>query len=221
MPGTRGTSVIVLIGGILLVAGCQKSSNAHSRSDAPLPSASSGASVTAGTPSDAPAPSTPPGSVTTPAATPTPAATSSHASAAPAHTPAPTRAGTSHPPQNLPGCRNLVVVGGVKDAVTTAYERRFPHFRHIRPASHQFFYGQCDGVGYAATRFQLTPGATYEERVGMQDEGSATKYFRATSTGHWVYIASDGFPSGPHGCADVPQIPSALAAAWGDCSVAG
>ncbi|MFI1168075.1 hypothetical protein ACH4UM_31890 [Streptomyces sp. NPDC020801] len=52
----------------------------------------------------------------------------------------------------------------------------------------------------------------------MQDEGSATKYFRTTSSGPWTYLTSDGFPAGPNGCGDIPQIPRALAAAWRNCS---
>ncbi|WP_406171826.1 hypothetical protein [Streptomyces sp. NBC_00996] len=107
----------------------------------------------------------------------------------------------------------------MKAAVTGAYQRSFPRFVHVQPVPHQFFYGQCGGVRYAATRFEATPGATHEELVGMQDEGSATKYFRGTSGGSWIYIASDSFPRGPHGCGDVPQIPDSLAAAWGNCPV--
>jgi hypothetical protein len=53
----------------------------------------------------------------------------------------------------------------------------------------------------------------------MQDEGTASKYFRSTSSGNWSYVASYGFPRGPHGCGDVPPIPEALAAVWGNCSV--
>ncbi|KUO21331.1 hypothetical protein AQJ91_10245 [Streptomyces dysideae] len=107
----------------------------------------------------------------------------------------------------------------MKAAVTAAYQRSFPRFAHIQPVPRQFFYGQCGGVRYAATRFESTPGATHEQLVGMQDEGSATKYFRSTSAGSWSYLASDGSPRGPHGCGDVPQIPETLAAAWGNCSV--
>ncbi|MDW4911253.1 hypothetical protein RB628_39665 [Streptomyces sp. ADMS] len=101
--------------------------------------------------------------------------------------------------------------------MTAAYRRSFPRFAHIQPVPGQFFYGQCGGVRYAATRFESTSGATYEQLVGMQDEGSAAKYFRGTSANSWSYLASDGSPRGPHGCRDVPQIPEALAAAWGNC----
>ncbi|MDX3453803.1 hypothetical protein PV396_17915 [Streptomyces sp. ME02-8801-2C] len=103
--------------------------------------------------------------------------------------------------------------------MTGAYQRSFSRFSHIQPVPHQFFYGQCGGVRYAATRFESTPGATPEELVGMQDEGSVTKYFRGTSGGGWTYLTSDGFPRGPHGCGDVPQIPEVLASAWGNCPV--
>ncbi|MFE3637117.1 hypothetical protein [Streptomyces sp. NPDC059168] len=104
--------------------------------------------------------------------------------------------------------------------MTGSYQRAFPRFGHVRPVPQQFFYGRCGDVGYAATRFEATPGATQEELVGMQDEGSATKYFRFTSAGGWTYLTSDAFPRGAHGCRDVPQIPEALAAVWGDCPLA-
>lgn len=125
---------------------------------------------------------------------------------------------TSHAPTAVPGCRNLAANGEVKAAVTRAY-RQTVHFAHIEPVPHGFFYGQCGTVRYAATRFQPFDGATYEELVGMQDEGSATKYF-LDSGGGWVHVGSDGFPAGPHGCGDIPAIPDALAAAWKNCSVA-
>ncbi|MEU8789626.1 hypothetical protein [Streptomyces sp. NPDC048643] len=53
--------------------------------------------------------------------------------------------------------------------------------------------------------------------MGMQDEGSATKYFR-NSGGGWAYVGSDGFPAGPHGCGDIPAIPDSLAGIWKNCS---
>ncbi|MFC5219922.1 hypothetical protein [Streptomyces coerulescens] len=103
--------------------------------------------------------------------------------------------------------------------MTRAYQHAFPRFVHVRPVPHQFFYGQCGDVSYAATRFEASPGATHEELVGMQDEGSATKYFRSTSKGGWIYLTSDGFPRGAYGCRDVHQIPQAMSAAWGNCPV--
>ncbi|WCD94274.1 hypothetical protein PGH47_00865 [Streptomyces sp. HUAS 31] len=103
--------------------------------------------------------------------------------------------------------------------MTEAYRRAFPRFVHIQPAPDQFFYGQCDGVRYAATRFQATSGATQEELVGMQDEGSVTKYFRSTNGSGWSYLTSDAFPRGAHGCGDVPAIPEGLSAAWANCAM--
>ncbi|MFG3656685.1 hypothetical protein [Streptomyces sp. NPDC047706] len=125
-------------------------------------------------------------------------------------TPASTSTGT-------PGCHNLPAGADVKAAVTDAYRRSFPRFRHIQPAPQQFFYGRCGDVRYAATRFQATPGATLDELVAMQDEGSVTKYFRTTTTGGWSYVAGDSFPRGAQGCGDIPLIPAALAEAWANC----
>ncbi|MFE7763868.1 hypothetical protein [Streptomyces sp. NPDC057438] len=166
----------------------------------------------AGTPVDGPAITTPPRAATT---TPSPSRTS----AAPAKAVSPAPAGTLTTPAGDYDCRNLTAANEVKAAVTRAYRRSFPRYVHVQPVPQQFFYGQCGGVRYAATRFDSTPGATHEELVGMQDEGSAIKYFRGTSGDNWIYVASDGFPRGPQGCGDVPQIPEELAAAWRNCPV--
>ncbi|MGX1915073.1 hypothetical protein ACWIID_40560 [Streptomyces phaeochromogenes] len=203
MPDFRGMTVMAVMGGILVLSGCEDSSGSHAGSDVPSSWPSVDAPVVAGTPSHVPTRTT----------TPTPSRTS----AAPARattSPAPAGTTTSADPSS---CRNLTATDAVKAAVTAAYQRSFPRFAHIQPVPRQFFYGQCGGVRYAVTRFESTSGATYEELVGMQDEGSAAKYFRGTSADSWSYLASDGSPRGPHGCGDVPQIPEALAAAWGNC----
>ncbi|MFC8239860.1 hypothetical protein [Streptomyces chartreusis] len=152
-------------------------------------------------------------------ATTTPMPTPSRTAGAPDRATSPTPAAAHPTSANHPDCRNRTAGNEVKAAVTEAYRRSFPRFIHIQPVPHQFFYGQCDGVRYAATRFEPTPGATHEELVGMQDEGSATKYFRSTSSGGWTYLTTDGFPRGPQGCGDIAQIPEALSEIWGSCPV--
>ncbi|MER7841536.1 hypothetical protein ABTY98_38040 [Streptomyces sp. NPDC096040] len=127
---------------------------------------------------------------------------------------------TRKAPAPIPGCRNLAVSSEVNASVTRAYRRGFPLFVHIEPVPHRFFYGECGAVRYASAQFRATTGATQGELVNMQDEGSAAKYFRADSGADWIYIASDSYPASPHGCGDIPQIPRALAAAWGNCAVA-
>lgn len=206
LGGTRLRAVTPVACGILMLTACEHSSGAHARSGAASSSPSTNASVPADSPSLVPASTTPsatPGAPAGAATSPTPTGTAASASA------------------DRAGCHNLTATDEVKAAVTAAYQRSFPRFAHIRPVPRQFFHGQCGGVRYAATRFESTPRATYEQLVSMQDEGSATKYFRSTSATGWSYIASDGFPGGPHGCADVPQIPEALTVAWGNCSVVG
>ncbi|MET8134209.1 MULTISPECIES: hypothetical protein [unclassified Streptomyces] len=211
MPGLIRTSAIALAGGVMLLTGCQSSAGAGSA--AGTPSSSADASAGAAVQADAPAPAASPSS--SPAGPPTP----SHGSATPARATDQAPAATSHPPTAVAGCRNLAAGDAVKAAVTRVYRHDVTHFTHIEPVPHVFFYGQCGTVRYAATRFGLTAGATQPELVGMQDEGSAIKYFRSSGGGGWVYVASDGFPAGPHGCADIPAIPDALATAWGNCSL--
>ncbi|MGW0501053.1 hypothetical protein ACWD0Z_38210 [Streptomyces sp. NPDC003007] len=216
MPGFRGASVTAVVGGILALAGCRKASDSPTGSGTP---ASASASSAPSFPPSAQAP--------TPTDTPTtgPATATAIPSAAPATSATPAKATTPTPAATLPSsadhadCRNLTAGSEVKTAVTEAYRRSFPRFVHLRPEPGQFFYGQCGGVRYAATRFEATLGATYDELVSMQDEGSATKYFRGTSAGGWTYLTSDGFPRGPRGCGDVTQIPDALSALWGNCPV--
>ncbi|MEU3092298.1 hypothetical protein ACWCQ0_30595 [Streptomyces massasporeus] len=215
MPGRRSTSVMAVLGGVLVLAGCQNPAGSHAAAGTPSASPpSTRVSEPAGTPSN--------GAATTasasPTGTPTTTSTPSHTSAAPVRAASPARSGTP-PTSASPDCRNLTVSSEVKAAVTRAYQASFPRFVHVRPMPYQFFYGQCGGVRYAATRFEAIAGATHEELVGMQDEGSATQYFRRAAGGSWTYVTSDGSPRGPHGCGDVPQIPGALSATWGDCAI--
>ncbi|MFF3920305.1 hypothetical protein ACFYZB_44255 [Streptomyces sp. NPDC001852] len=100
----------------------------------------------------------------------------------------------------------------VKTAVTRAYTRHNALFRHIKPRPGQFLYGQCGGTRYAATAFELTPGATRQEQIGIQDDGSARKYFILRGSQPWVYSHSAAPFSG--GCVDIPRE---LAKLWNNC----
>jgi hypothetical protein len=80
-----------------------------------------------------------------------------------------------------------------------------------------FYYGQCDGVLYAGASFTATADATENELVRLQDEGGAEKYFTKAADSAWTYVAGDGLPRSPRGCAAVPEIPARLAQLWGDC----
>lgn len=198
-----------LLGGILLLTGCSDSSGSDTAAG-PATSPSPDASVTADASASGSPSAQPSDSVTSPSAT-----TPSPRSSTPATSPS-----TRQAPASVPGCRNLTVSGEVKAAVTRAYQRGFPRFVHIEPEPQRFFFGQCGTVRYAATQFQPTQGATEGELVNLQDEGSAMKYFRATSGTNWTYVATDGFPASESGCRAIPQIPRALATAWRNCAVA-
>jgi len=151
-------------------------------------------------------------SPTTPATSTTPpTATSKTPSAAP-DDPAATP-----PSPGSPTCRSLVVPQEVKDAVTQAYQRSQPGLVHIAPVKGTFYYGECDGVFYAGTSFTATADATDNELVQLQDEGSTEKYFTKAKDGAWTFVAGDGFPRDPQGCAAIAEIPARLAALWGDC----
>ncbi|MFR9798804.1 hypothetical protein ACL02U_23355 [Streptomyces sp. MS06] len=114
-------------------------------------------------------------------------------------------------------CRSLVVPQSVKDAVTEAYRRSQQNLTHIAPAKGSFFYGTCGDTAYAATRFDPTSGVSPGEEVQLQDAGGAMKYFTRSQDGQWAYVASDGLPRDPRGCAAVPQIPAELARLWAGC----
>ncbi|MFR0357498.1 hypothetical protein [Streptomyces sediminimaris] len=158
-------------------------------------------------------------------------ATTSGTTADPAPAPSPTRGvtgapptaatsthpGTTHSATTAASCRSLVVPQSVKDAVTQAYRRSQQGLTHIAPVKGTFYYGSCGDTAYAATRFDPTAGATLPEQVQLQDEGGQEKYFTKTAKGQWTYVATDGFPRDPRGCAAIPQIPSDLARAWADC----
>ncbi|MFJ5219602.1 hypothetical protein ACIP98_33480 [Streptomyces sp. NPDC088354] len=216
MSGIRSTSIAAaaLLGCALLLTGCTDSSGSGSDSAAgTTTSPSPEASAPADSPTEAP-PST-----SSSATTPAPSHSPTVSAKATAKTPGKTPSKAPQAPVSVPGCRNLSAGSEVKAAVTRAYTRSHPRFVHIAPAPHRFFYGQCGTVRYAATPFDPTSGANEGELVGLQDEGGAMKYFRAGSGTDWTYLTSDGFPAGPHGCADIPQIPRALATAWRNCAV--
>ncbi|MFJ9539763.1 hypothetical protein ACIRPX_21175 [Streptomyces sp. NPDC101225] len=153
-------------------------------------------------------------------------ATTDATTAAPSRTPGPTRGATQVPPSApattppstaAASCRSLVVPQSVKDAVTQAYRRSQQGLQHITPAKGSFYYGTCGDTAYAASRFDPTAGAVLGEQVQLQDEGGQEKYFTKAPDGQWTYVATDGFPRDPRGCAAIPQIPSDLARAWADC----
>ncbi|MER6572265.1 hypothetical protein ABT288_40350 [Streptomyces sp. NPDC001093] len=110
------------------------------------------------------------------------------------------------------GCRNLVTAAAVKTAVTRAYTSHNALFHHIKPRPGQFLYGQCGDTRYAATAFELTPGATPQEQVGIQDDGSARKYFILRGGRPWGYRHSAAPFSG--GCVGIPRELSQL---WDNC----
>ncbi|MET9791558.1 hypothetical protein [Streptomyces canus] len=133
--------------------------------------------------------------------------------------PSPSASGTTAgSPVRTGGCRSLTVPATVKAAVTAAYGKQAqPPLTHIAPVKGTFYYGSCDGVRYAGTRFQPTAGSTAAEQVALQDDGAAMKYFVDRPGTGWRYTAGDGFPADPRGCAAIREIPAALAALWDDC----
>ncbi|MGW3911620.1 hypothetical protein ACWEBX_08840 [Streptomyces sp. NPDC005070] len=213
MAGLRRTSALALAGGIMLLTGCQDTAGTGSAAGAPGSSAAASAGAAE--------PSAPATEATSSSASPAVTGTPSHGSATGSPKRATEQATTpaARTPTAVAGCRNLTAGDAVKADVTRTYRHDVTHFEHIGPVPHVLFYGRCGTVRYAATRFQPFAGATQAELVGMQDEGSVTKYFR-DSGGGWVYVATDGFPVAPHGCGDIPAIPDALATAWGNCSIA-
>lgn len=125
---------------------------------------------------------------------------------------------TAGSPVRTGDCRSLLVSSTVKSDVTAAYgEQAQPRLTHLAPVKGTFYYGSCDGVHYAATRFQPTAGSTPAEQVALQDDGAAMKYFVDRPGTGWRYLASDGFPAASDGCAAVTQLPAGLAALWDDC----
>ncbi|WP_370091934.1 hypothetical protein [Streptacidiphilus sp. MAP12-20] len=114
---------------------------------------------------------------------------------------------------NIVGCANRTATPAVKAAVTHAYAAATGH-THIQPRPGQFLYGQCKGVYYAATAFDLTPGATYEEKVAAQDDGSVRKYFILAGGNPWAMNGSASFPD-TGGCFNL--IPQQLSQEWNNC----
>jgi hypothetical protein len=110
-------------------------------------------------------------------------------------------------------CKNLAVHADVKSAVTRTWEHA-KGVSHIQPKPGNFYYGSCGTTLYAAVRFEAGAGATGDDRVQLQDEGSGLQFFRfAPSTGWW-FVGSDAYPAAD-GCSRF--APVALARQW-NCS---
>jgi hypothetical protein len=65
---------------------------------------------------------------------------------------------------------------------------------HIQPKPGGFSYGSCGTTLYAAVRFQAAPGATGNDLVQLQDEGSVLQFFRFTPSTGWAFVGSDTYP---------------------------
>jgi hypothetical protein len=181
-------SAVLVLSGALLLSACDSNSGGGSASATPSSTASAAGGTTGGS---------------TDGATASPTASATAGGSAP----------SGAPPSAAAACRNLVATDAVKAAVTRDYGAQVNR-GHITPRPHQFLYGQCGVTTYAATAFDLTPGATYSDQVAGQDDGSTRKYFSLGANGTWTLIGSADFPD-TGGC--VAKIPQALAKLWGGC----
>ncbi|MFK0172261.1 hypothetical protein ACIQU5_26030 [Streptomyces sp. NPDC090306] len=183
-----------------------------------LPAAPTSPSVTASqaSPTTSPADSPSPPAASASGNTAPSARSSASASSTPGRTGTAAPGGTTASGTPDAACRSRAVPAATKSAVTDAF-RANAGLTHVAPAPGTFYYGTCGTTAYAASRFQPTSGATTGEQVQLQDEGAAMKYFTLAQGGTWRLVASDGFPRDARGCAAVPQIPKALAAAWSNC----
>ncbi|GAB7110979.1 hypothetical protein JCM4814A_92970 [Streptomyces phaeofaciens JCM 4814] len=91
-------------------------------------------------------------------------------------------------------CKNLAVHADVKSAVTQTWEHA-KRVGHIQPKPGNFYYGSCGTTLYAAVRFEAGAGATGDDRVQLQDEGSVLQFFQFTSSTRWSYVGSDTYPA--------------------------
>ncbi|MGW4985033.1 hypothetical protein [Streptomyces mirabilis] len=85
---------------------------------------------------------------------------------------------------------------------------------HIQPKPGNFYYGSCGTTLYAAVRFEAGAGATGDDRVQLQDEGSGLQFFRFTPSTGWSFVGSDRYPA-TDDCSRFAPI--ALARQW-NCS---
>ncbi|MBF9066558.1 hypothetical protein [Streptacidiphilus fuscans] len=65
---------------------------------------------------------------------------------------------------------------------------------HIQPKPGGFYYGSCGTTLYAAVRFEVAPGATSNDLVQLQDEGTSLQFFRFTPETGWTFVGSDSYP---------------------------
>ncbi|MFB7312575.1 hypothetical protein [Streptomyces sp. NPDC056192] len=101
----------------------------------------------------------------------------------------------------------------MKSAVTQAWEHA-KRVSHIQPKPDNFYYGSCGTTLYAAVRFDAGAGATGNDRIQLQDEGSGLQFFRFTPSSGWWFVGSDAYPAS-NDCSRF--VPVALARQW-NCS---
>ncbi|WP_181009496.1 hypothetical protein [Streptomyces sp. SM11] len=101
----------------------------------------------------------------------------------------------------------------MKSAVTRVWAHS-KGISHIQPKPGNFYYGSCGTTLYAAVRFEAGVGATGDDLVHLQDEGSGLQFFRSTPSAGWRFVRSDTFPA-THDCSRF--APVALARQW-NCS---
>jgi hypothetical protein len=78
------------------------------------------------------------------------------------------------------------------------------------------YYGTCGTTGYAVARFMAAPGATLDEQVSFQDDGSGPRFLLKNGGGAWTVVGTFPYDVAPS-CATFTMLPTTLKTLWQDC----
>lgn len=106
------------------------------------------------------------------------------------------------------GCTNLTLTDAARVALITA---------NGQPGAllSLAYYGRCGATSYAMARFGPTPDATFQQKVNLQGEGRAPKFF-IEERGTWRLVGTLDFMR-PQSCASFAELPDALKSLWQNC----
>lgn len=109
------------------------------------------------------------------------------------------------------GCANAIATEAIRSALVEA--NGLPGGQVVPGRT---YYGVCDATSYAVAQFRAAAGATLQEQVSFQDDGSDMRFFSRPDGGAWAVVGMVPYDQDPT-CAPFAALPPALKALWDNC----
>jgi hypothetical protein len=133
---------------------------------------------------------------------------------------APTTAVSTTGPTTVPATTLSTLPGGCVNGVVTDALRSQLVLANGSPGGQAVpgdtYYGVCGATSYAVARFEPAPGATLQEQVSFQDDGSGPRFFVEQAGGSWTVAGIEPYEQLPS-CSGFTQLPSSLKTLWDNC----